>query len=324
EGQDEKQHPVRHEALHDGGRAGSGQGDRGRHAEPHEHPAVDPAQERGGALGGQGPGGGEGGSRRHLKFVHGGTPPEVRILSGMKTKCGEGEFRSWRHPEQNTESPGTSRPDSPGHLTSTNKYGHMTNKYGQYLFALRRPDSDASTHRSFSSRRRLPPPVESPTLEADLRCPGSPGRAREGWPRGGSVRRANSSLSAQSALLCLDRASRLPRSPRRARDRAAKSGRQFAQKASTRGQTAVIDEDSSLDEGAAEVSTFLDRAGIRAVLTGGAAAVIHTGGDYQSEDLDFILQSSPTQKQLDEVLSEIGFVRKRDHYVHPRTRFFIE
>src|SRR5262249_26767723 len=74
----------------DGGRAGSGQGDRGRHAEPHEHPAVDPAQERGGALGGQGPGGGEGGSRRHLKFVHGGTPPEVRILSGMKTGAGGG------------------------------------------------------------------------------------------------------------------------------------------------------------------------------------------------------------------------------------------
>jgi hypothetical protein len=60
------------------------------------------------------------------------------------------------------------------------------------------------------------------------------------------------------------------------------------------------------------------------VLTGGAAAVIYTGGEYQSEDLDFILESSPTQERLDQVLSEIGFSRKRDHYVHRTSPFFIE
>ena len=85
-----------------------------------------------------------------------------------------------------------------------------------------------------------------------------------------------------------------------------------------------IDENSTLEQVAAAVAAALDRAGIRAVLTGGAAAVIYTGGEYPSEDLDFILQSSPTQERLDKVLSEIGFSRKRDHYVHRLSPFFIE
>jgi hypothetical protein len=85
-----------------------------------------------------------------------------------------------------------------------------------------------------------------------------------------------------------------------------------------------IDSDSSLEQVAAAVAAAFEAAGLRAVLTGGAAAVIHTGGEYQSEDLDFILESSPSQERLDEVLSEIGFSRKRDHYVHPTSPFFIE
>lgn len=57
-----------------------------------------------------------------------------------------------------------------------------------------------------------------------------------------------------------------------------------------------IDKDSSLEQVAAAVAAALDAAGLRAVLTGGAGAVIHTGGKYQSEDLDFILESSPSQE----------------------------
>lgn len=49
-----------------------------------------------------------------------------------------------------------------------------------------------------------------------------------------------------------------------------------------------------------------------------------TGGEYDSDDLDFILQSSPSQESLDRALSEIGFSRKVDHYVHKRTDFFLE
>jgi hypothetical protein len=85
-----------------------------------------------------------------------------------------------------------------------------------------------------------------------------------------------------------------------------------------------IGSDSSLEQVAAAVAAAFKAAGIRAVLTGGAAAVIHTGGEYQSEDLDFILESSASQERLDEVLAELGFSRKRDHYVHPSSRFFIE
>lgn len=85
-----------------------------------------------------------------------------------------------------------------------------------------------------------------------------------------------------------------------------------------------IDRASPLGQVAAAVAAALDRAGIRAVLTGGAAAVIYTGGEYQSEDLDFILESSPAQARLDAVLAEVGFSRKYDHYVHRTSRFFIE
>jgi hypothetical protein len=81
---------------------------------------------------------------------------------------------------------------------------------------------------------------------------------------------------------------------------------------------------SSLRKVAAVVSDALRRAGIRAVLTGGACATIYSGGAYQSEDLDLILQSSPTQKELDRVMAGIGFARKGDSYHHPDTRFFVE
>lgn len=68
----------------------------------------------------------------------------------------------------------------------------------------------------------------------------------------------------------------------------------------------------------------LEKAGIRAVLTGGACAAIHTAGGYFSEDVDFVLQSEPSQRGLDEVMASIGFHRRRDQYFHPTTRFFVE
>lgn len=82
--------------------------------------------------------------------------------------------------------------------------------------------------------------------------------------------------------------------------------------------------DSTLSDVAAVVADALERAGIRVVLTGGGIAAIHTQGDYKSDDLDFILQSATTRAQLDEALRTIGFIRTRDHYDHPRTRFFLE
>lgn len=68
----------------------------------------------------------------------------------------------------------------------------------------------------------------------------------------------------------------------------------------------------------------LGKSGIRAVLTGGACATIHTGGKYHSEDIDFVLQSTPSQAQLDRAMAGIGFRRRRDQYFHSETRFFVE
>jgi hypothetical protein len=81
---------------------------------------------------------------------------------------------------------------------------------------------------------------------------------------------------------------------------------------------------SSLKQVAAAIADTLRKARIRAVLTGGACATIYSGGEYQSEDLDLILQFSPTQRALDEAMAKAGFIRRVDYYEHPDTQFFVE
>lgn len=81
---------------------------------------------------------------------------------------------------------------------------------------------------------------------------------------------------------------------------------------------------STLEQVAAVLAAALGGAGIRAVLTGGACATIYSAGGYRSEDLDLILQSSPTQRSLDEAMATVGFVRNGDYYEHPRTSCFVE
>ena len=81
---------------------------------------------------------------------------------------------------------------------------------------------------------------------------------------------------------------------------------------------------TSLPRIAAAVGATLRRHGIKAVLTGGACASLHTGGAYSSADVDFILSGRITQARLDEAMSEIGFVRDGDRYTHPRSDVFVE
>lgn len=81
---------------------------------------------------------------------------------------------------------------------------------------------------------------------------------------------------------------------------------------------------STLEQVAAVLADALREAGIRAVLTGGACATIYSAGGYQSEDLDLILQSSSTQRSLDEAMAKAEFARNGDYYEHPRTSFFVE
>jgi hypothetical protein len=81
---------------------------------------------------------------------------------------------------------------------------------------------------------------------------------------------------------------------------------------------------SDLSTVALAVAEALESAGIHAVLTGGACAAIHTAGGYPSEDVDFVLQSAPSQRRLDEAMAALGFRRRQDQYFHPQTRFFVE
>lgn len=75
---------------------------------------------------------------------------------------------------------------------------------------------------------------------------------------------------------------------------------------------------------AVAVGSLLRRRGIRAVLTGGACASLHSAGRYLSEDADFVLDRDIRATELDAVMAELGFARDGDRYVHPRSVFFIE
>lgn len=81
---------------------------------------------------------------------------------------------------------------------------------------------------------------------------------------------------------------------------------------------------STLAAVARAVAEALENARIRAVLTGGACASIHSGGVYVSEDLDFLIQSAPSQSAIDEAMAGIGFERRDAQYFHKKTRFFVE
>lgn len=75
---------------------------------------------------------------------------------------------------------------------------------------------------------------------------------------------------------------------------------------------------------AIEVGDALRRHRITAVLTGGACAAIHSAGLHQSVDVDFVLDGQVRQRDLDAAMGSIGFVRRRDRYVHPDHEIFVE
>ena len=81
---------------------------------------------------------------------------------------------------------------------------------------------------------------------------------------------------------------------------------------------------TSIEAVAAAVGQALQEAGIDAVLTGGACAMIYSAGAYVSYDLDFIVRRGGTQATLDAALGAIGFTHDHDRYVHAGTDFFVE
>lgn len=82
--------------------------------------------------------------------------------------------------------------------------------------------------------------------------------------------------------------------------------------------------ESSLIAVAVHVARALGGAGIRAVLTGGACASLHTDGRIKSFDLDFVLQGVVPARRLDEAMAAAGFARKGSQYFRPGVRFVVE
>jgi hypothetical protein len=81
---------------------------------------------------------------------------------------------------------------------------------------------------------------------------------------------------------------------------------------------------SSLADVARCVGRALRETGVRAVLTGGACASLHSRGAYQSSDLDFVLQNTVSRATLDAAMARAGFRRSGNHYEHPKAVFFVE
>jgi hypothetical protein len=81
---------------------------------------------------------------------------------------------------------------------------------------------------------------------------------------------------------------------------------------------------SGLGAVATVVGDALRRAGIHAVLTGGACAHLYTAGRHQSVDADFIVGSPASRAEVDLAMRKVGFVRKGDRYVNARSRYYVE
>lgn len=79
---------------------------------------------------------------------------------------------------------------------------------------------------------------------------------------------------------------------------------------------------STLTDVAFAVCTALEGSGYRAVLTGGSAATFYAPEAYQSADLDFVITLHG--KAGEKALASLGYRRKGDFYVHPRSPFPLE
>ena len=88
----------------------------------------------------------------------------------------------------------------------------------------------------------------------------------------------------------------------------------------------MITEKTSLTELATIVSAALERQGIIATLSGGAAVSIYTDNRYVSEDLDFV--TIALVKQLKMALEPLGFEHtgqpRLSVFDHPKARWYLE
>jgi hypothetical protein len=87
-----------------------------------------------------------------------------------------------------------------------------------------------------------------------------------------------------------------------------------------------ITPNSTLLDVAVIVSSSLERAGIAATLSGGAAVSIYTDNEYQSKDLDFV--TAAMGADISPVLVELGFVHtgvpRMSQFSHTLTEWYVE
>jgi hypothetical protein len=86
----------------------------------------------------------------------------------------------------------------------------------------------------------------------------------------------------------------------------------------------AITADTTAVELAALVSQTLEKAGIKATLSGGGAVSVYTHNRYQSSDLDFV--TAARRDALRAALRPLGFIPATDlrHFTHPGTALFLE
>jgi hypothetical protein len=88
----------------------------------------------------------------------------------------------------------------------------------------------------------------------------------------------------------------------------------------------AINEQTTLPELAALVSDALEKAGITATLSGGAAVSIYSDNRYVSEDLDFV--TIALVDELKDALAPLGFQHKGKPrlsvFEHPACRWYLE
>ena len=80
----------------------------------------------------------------------------------------------------------------------------------------------------------------------------------------------------------------------------------------------------ALEDFAIAVSDYLRKAGIETVLSGGACVSIYTNNKYISYDLDFVLISSDREKDVKNLLLEIGFFLENRYFKHPETEYYLD
>ena len=89
---------------------------------------------------------------------------------------------------------------------------------------------------------------------------------------------------------------------------------------------AEISTHSSLMEVAAIISSALEREGVIATLSGGAAVSIYANNEYQSKDLDFV--TAALNAELIPALEGLGFVHtgvpRLSQFSHPLIEWYVE